>query len=207
MIQISIVEDSKATREAFLKILRKVPEIVCLATYGSAEEAEREMPKCLPDVVLMDIDLPGRNGISCVAKLKLAHPQVEFLMLTVYDDSDLIFEALRCGATGYLLKHTPAAELIEAIKEIHRGGSPMTMEIARRVASHFRHVGKPATGLENLTKREHELLALLAQGLAYKQIADRLEISHRTVQSHLYTVYKKLHVQSRTEATNKYYMR
>jgi len=204
MIRVSIVEDDRATREGFVKLLRHSPEIVCLGSYASAEEAEREIPSLLPDVVLMDINLSGRTGIEAVGKLKRAHPELQFVMLTTYDDSEMIFNSLRAGASGYLLKRAPTAELLEAIEEVHRGGSPMSMQIARKVVMHFHRIEQPVAEVDSLTKREQEILALLAKGLPYKQIADQLGISRSTVHGHLHAIYGKLHVQSRTEAVVKY---
>ena len=204
MIRISIVEDSRGTREGLIQLLRHAPEIVCLAAYENAEQAEKAIPNLVPDLVVMDINLPGRSGIECVARLKKQIPQLEFLMLTTHDDSDKVFESLRAGASGYLLKGATPAELIQAIEQVSRGGSPMSMEIARKVVSHFHDVAKPANGIEDLTAREYEILSLLAKGLPYKQIADRLDISPRTVQNHLNAIYRKLHVQSRAEAAIKF---
>jgi len=204
VIRVSFVEDNRTTREGFIKILRRAPGIVCLAGYGSAEQAEEAIPQLLPDVVVMDVNLPGRSGIECVARLKKLYPQLEFLMLTTYDDSDSIFESLRAGASGYLLKSASPAELLQAIEQVNSGGSPMSMEIARKVVAHFQVLSKPARGIENLTRREREILELLSKGQPYKQMADRLAISPRTVQNHLNAIYKKLHVQSRAEATMKF---
>lgn len=204
MIRVSIVEDDPKTREGFVKILRHAPEIVCLGTYASVEEAEREIPKIMPDVVLMDINLGSGSGIDCVAALKRLHPKLQFLMLTTYDDSEMIFNSLRAGASGYLLKRSAATELLAAIVEVHDGGSPMSMQIARKVVSHFHQIRKPASDVELLTEREQGILALLAKGLPYKQIADQLCISPSTVHGHLHKIYGKLHVQSRTEAVVKF---
>ena len=204
MIRVSIVEDDPMTREGFVKILRHAPEIVCLGTYASVEEAEREIPKIMPDVVLMDINLGSGSGIDCVAVLKRLHPKLQFLMLTTYDDSEMIFNSLRAGASGYLLKRSAATELLTAIVEVHNGGSPMSMQIARKVVSHFHQIRKPASDVELLTEREQGILALLAKGLPYKQIADQLGISPSTVHGHLHKIYGKLHVQSRTEAVVKF---
>lgn len=204
MIRVSIVEDDRATREGFVKLLRLSPNIVCFGTYESAEKAEAEISKHLPDLVMMDINLPGRSGIECVTRLKRAHPELEFLMITNYDDTELIFDALRAGASGYLLKRAVPDELLKAIEEVHNGGSPMSMQIARKVVSHFHQIRKPTSEVDQLTKREHEILTLLAKGLAYKQIAEKLGISFGTVQTHLHTIYGKLHVQSRTEAVVKF---
>jgi DNA-binding NarL/FixJ family response regulator len=205
MIRISLVEDHEATRDVLLKLLRHSPDLVCLGAYGSAEEAEREIPKNPPDLVLMDINLPGRTGIECVASLKAKRPQIDFLMLTTYDSNQQIFEALRAGASGYLLKRAAPDELLAAIKEVRAGGSPMSMQIARKVVSHFHQIQQPNNEVEKLTKREQEILGLLAKGLAYKQIADQLFISPGTVHRHLHAIYGKLHVQSRTEAVVKYF--
>jgi DNA-binding NarL/FixJ family response regulator len=204
MIRVCIVEDDPKTREGFVKILRHAPEIVCLGNYASVEEAEREIPKIMPDVVLMDINLGSGSGIDCVIGLKRLHPKLQFLMLTTYDDSEMIFNSLRAGASGYLLKRTAATELLAAIMEVHEGGSPMSMQIARKVVSHFHQIRKPASDVELLTDREQGILALLAKGLPYKQIADQLCISPSTVHGHLHKIYGKLHVQSRTEAVVKF---
>jgi DNA-binding NarL/FixJ family response regulator len=204
MIRVSIVEDDPKTREGFVKILRHAPEIVCLGTYASVKEAEREIPKIMPDVVLMDINLGSGSGIDCVSALKRLHPKLQFLMLTTYDDSEMIFNSLRAGASGYLLKRFAATELLAAIMEVHEGGSPMSMQIARKVVSHFHQIRKPASDVDLLTEREQGILALLAKGLPYKQIADQLGISPSTVHGHLHKIYGKLHVQSRTEAVVKF---
>jgi DNA-binding NarL/FixJ family response regulator len=152
----------------------------------------------------MDINLPRMNGIECVAKLKERLPKIQVLMLTTYDESDLIFDSLRRGASGYLLKNMSTAELVQAIEQVHAGGAPMSMQIARKVVSHFQQIKVPRTEMEKLTKREHEILAALAKGFLYKEIADQLGISLSTVRAHLHTVYEKLHVQSRTEAVVKF---
>jgi len=204
MIRVALVEDDAQTRESLIKLLRHAPDIVCLGAFESAEEAERKIPQVETDVVVMDINLPRASGIECVAKLKSAHPQLQFVMLTTYDDSEMIFKALRAGAAGYLLKRSASTELIAAIGEVHRGGSPMSMQIARKVVSHFHQVREPSRDVDQLTNREQEILALLAKGLPYKQIADQLCISPSTVHGHLHTIYGKLHVRSRTEAVVKF---
>jgi DNA-binding NarL/FixJ family response regulator len=203
MIRVAIVEDDHGTREGLVKLLRHAPELVCLGAYADVDEAEREIPRQQPDVVLMDINLRGRSGIDCVARLKQAHPQLQFLMLTTYDDSELIFKSLRAGASGYLLKRSAPEELLAAIEEGHRGGSPMSMQIARKVVAHFHEISQPASDVEQLTPREQEILALLTKGLPCKQIATKLGISVGTVRGHLHTIYGKLHVQSRAEALAK----
>jgi DNA-binding NarL/FixJ family response regulator len=204
VIRICLVEDDIATREGLVRLLQHAPEIVCLGAFSSAEEAEQRIPALVPDVVLMDINLPGRSGIDCVMKLKRDCRKIEFVMLTTYDSSQLIFEALKAGASGYLLKRSAPDELLSAIMEVRDGGSPMSMQIARKVVAYFRQIPKTSGELEALTEREGEILALLAKGLAYKQIADRLAISPSTVHGHLNAVYKKLHVQSGTEAVLKF---
>jgi DNA-binding NarL/FixJ family response regulator len=203
MIRVSLVEDHRATRDAFVKLLRHAADIVCVGAYGNAAEAEKEIPGHKPDVVLMDINLPDGSGIDLVTRLKPLHPEMEFVMLTTYDDTDLIFNALRAGASGYLLKRAGAAQLIAAIHDVRSGGSPMTTQIARRVITHFHRIPEPENEVETLSKREREILDLLAEGLPYKLIADRLEISPNTVRNHLRRIYGKLHVQSRTEAVVK----
>jgi len=155
-------------------------------------------------VVLMDINLPKMNGIECVAQLKRHLPQMQVLMLTTYEEGDLIFDSLRKGASGYLLKNLPPAELIQAIEQVNAGGAPMSMQVARKVVNHFQRIKQPKSDVEQLTKREHEILALLAKGFLYKEIADQLGISLSTVRAHLHAVYEKLHVQSRTEAVVKF---
>jgi len=203
-ISVSIVEDSRGTRESLSELLKRSPGLRCLGAYANGEQALREMPQLIPDVVLMDINLPGMSGIECVARLKEKAPQTQVLMLTTYEEGDLIFESLRAGASGYLLKNMPPSELVHAVEQVHAGGSPMSMHIARKVVSHFQRIKQPSSEMEKLTKREQEILALLAKGFLYKEIADQLGISLSTVRAHLHTVYEKLHVQSRTEAVVKY---
>lgn len=203
-IKVSIVEDNRGTRESLQEILDRVPTLRCVGVHPNGEEALREIPKEQPDVVLMDINLPGMNGIECVARLKEQLPKTQVLMLTTYEESDLIFDSLRKGASGYLLKNMPPSELIQAIEQVQAGGSPMSMQIARKVVNHFQKIRTPQSDMERLTKREQEILALLAKGFLYKEIADQLTISLSTVRAHLHTVYEKLHVQSRTEAVVKF---
>jgi DNA-binding NarL/FixJ family response regulator len=199
-IRVSIVEDNRGTRESLTELLGRAPALNFVGAHPSGEEAVRHIPVEAPDVVLMDINLPKMNGIECVALLKQQLPKLQVLMLTTYEESDLIFDSLRKGASGYLLKNLPPAELIQAIEQVHAGGAPMSMQIARKVVNHFQKIKKPQSDMEQLTKREHEILALLAKGYLYKEIADQLGITLSTVRAHLHTVYEKLHVQSRTEA-------
>ena len=203
-IRVSIVEDKRGTRESLTELLNRSHVLQCVGAHSTGEEALRKIPAEAPDVVLMDINLPGMNGIECVAQLKGKMPKTQVLMLTTYVESDLIFDSLRRGASGYLLKNMTPMELVQAIEQVHAGGAPMSMQIARKVVNHFQQIKKPQSDMEQLTKREQEILALLAKGFLYKEIADQLGISLSTVRAHLHTVYEKLHVQSRTEAVVKY---
>ena len=203
-IRVSIVEDDRGTRESLTELLGRAPALRFVSAHPSGEDALQQMPAAAPDVVLMDINLPKMNGIECVARLKEQLPRTQVLMLTTYEESDLIFDSLRRGASGYLLKNMAPAELVQAIEQVHAGGAPMSMQIARKVVNHFQQIKKPQSDMEQLTKREHEILALLAKGFLYKEIADQLGISLSTVRAHLHTVYEKLHVQSRTEAVVKF---
>jgi DNA-binding NarL/FixJ family response regulator len=199
-IKVSIVEDDAGTRDNLLKVLQSAPPLACLDAYPTGEAALRGIPGGVPDVVLMDIRLPGMSGIECVAKLKESFPKLNILMLTTYEESDLIFESLRAGATGYLLKNMPPAELINAVVQAHTGGSPLSMRIARKIVGHFQQLKKAQPETEALTKREQEILSLLAKGLLYKEISDHLQISLNTVRVHIQNVYEKLHVHSRSQA-------
>lgn len=191
-------------REGFAMLLNQAPGMTCLGAYETAEEALREIPSKTPDVLLMDINLPGMSGIAGVARLKAVLPDLQILMLTRFEQSDSIFDALRAGASGYLLKNTPPAELIQAIEHVQAGGVPMSMQIARKVISYFQQIPRPATEVEKLTAREQQVLALLAKGYLYKEISDHLGISINTLRNHLRAIYDKLHVHSRTEATVKF---
>jgi len=203
-VTVSIVEDKPGTRESLVRLFSRTPDIVCLRAYETGEEAVRGIPAERPQVAVVDINLPGMSGIACVVQLKRLHPALQVLMLTTYEESDLIFESLRAGANGYLLKNMPAEELVEAVKQVHAGGAPMSMQIARKVVAHF-HQSKPALGdMGQLSKRENEILRVLAKGCLYKEIADQLGISMSTVRTHIHSVYEKLHVQSRTEAVVKF---
>jgi DNA-binding NarL/FixJ family response regulator len=203
-IKICIVEDNADMREGVAQLLNQAPGLRCLSTYASAEAAVRDLPSQKPDVALVDINLPGMNGIECVAKLKAQLPQLQVLMLTRYEQSDVIFDSIRAGASGYLLKHIPAEELIHAVEQVHSGGAPMTMQIARKVINHFQQLPKTGSEVGKLTNREQEVLTLLSKGYLYKEIASNLGISINTLRNHLRTIYDKLHVHSRTEATVKY---
>src|SRR5256886_9505066 len=202
-IKVSIVEDSRGTRESLTELLGRAPGLRCVGAHANGEAALEGIPKEVPDVVLMDINLPGMSGIECVARLKKGLPKLQVLMLTTYEESDLIFDSLRNGASGYLLKNMPPAELIQAVEQVHTGGAPMSMQIARKVVNHFQQIKRPSSDVEKLTKREHEILALLAKGYLYKEIAALLGISLSTVRAHLHTVDEELHVQSLTKAVVK----
>lgn len=202
-IAISIVEDQRALRESLAEWLGNAPGIRCVGAYATAEEALREIPIKAPDVVLMDINLPGMNGIQCVSRLKERSPKTLVLMLTTYEEGDMIFDSLRAGANGYLLKNMPREELVSSVEQVHAGGAPMSLQIARKVINHFHRSPKSSSELEQLTNRELDILKLLAKGYMYKEIADSLSISMSTVRTHVSAVYEKLHVQSRTEAAMK----
>ena len=206
-ITVSIVEDNLGTRTNLVKLLGGETRLRLLNAYATAEEGLRDIPVNPPDVALVDIKLPGMSGVECVTKLKAQLPALRVLILTTYQESDLIFNCLRAGANGYLLKDMPAAELIQAIEEVHSGGAPMSMQIARKVVAYFHEIKAPADDMGKLTQREQEILALLAQGYLYKEIADKLGISLNTMKSHQREIYEKLHVQSRTEATLKFLQR
>jgi len=207
MITVSIVEDHAGTRRSLENLLAGAPEFRFLAAYTTAEEALRGMRSLPPDVALVDINLPGMSGIDCVRQLKQEFPALRVLMLTTYEESELIFNSLRVGASGYLLKKLAPAELLQAIEQVHAGGAPMSMQVARKVVEHFHGLGQNAPEVEKLTPREHETLALLAKGFLYKEIGDQLGVSVNTVKRHLHAIYEKLHVQSRTEATAKFLKR
>ena len=204
LITIAIVEDVRGTRENLLELLKRRSGLKCVGAFASGEEAVKALPALAPNVVLMDINLPGMNGVQCTAKLKALLPKTQILMLTSYENSDLIFESLRSGASGYLMKNTEPDEIIQAVEQVHAGGSPMSMQIARKVVSHFQEIKKPSSEFEQLTPREKEILSLLAKGFLYKEIADQLKISLHTVRGHVHLVYEKLHVQSRSEAIIKF---
>lgn len=205
VVRVAIVEDHHELRESWRAIIGSAPDLRCVADFATAEAALREIPVVRPDVVLMDINLPGMSGIECTRLLRDKLPQLQVLILTVYEDSERIFEALEAGASGYLLKRTSAEQLLLAILEVRNGGSPMTSEVARKVVQSFRKPARSkAAEAAKLTPREEEILKLLAQGYVTKEVADKLGISYHTSQTHLKNIYYKLHVRSRTEAVLKY---
>ena len=206
-ITVAIVEDIEDIRESWRILINGSEGFECVHVYADAEEALDKMPENEIDVVIMDINLPGMDGISCMKALKLVMPNTQFMMCTVYQDDDNIFNALQSGASGYILKRTPPARILEAILDLHEGGSPMSSEIARRVVYSMQNKGKTAVAVDLLTGREMEILDFLAKGYLYKEIAAELFISNHTVKKHIYNIYGKLHVQTRIEALNKAYQR
>jgi len=203
-IKVAIVDDDEAIRASLVTLIRRAPALRLAGDYPDAETALKEIPARPPDVVLMDINLPGIKGVECVRQLKTMLPKVQFLMLTVYEDSDSLFNSLKAGASGYLLKRTASERLIEAIQDVHAGGSPMSPQLARRVVQFFAKPAEDKLPLSRLAPGEKEFLDQLSKGYAYKEIADRMNISIDTVRSYVRTVYEKLHVHSRTEAVVKY---
>ena len=203
-IKVAIVDDDEGIRSSLSALIKRAKDLKLTGEYANGERALAEIPKNLPDVVLMDINLPGMKGYDCVRQLKTAHPAVQFLMLTVYEDSDSLFNSLRAGASGSLLKRTASARLLDAIKDVFEGGAPMSPQLARRVVQFFSQPATDNTSIAKLTPAEREFLDQLSKGYAYKEIADRMDISIDTVRSYVRTVYEKLHVHSRTEAVVKY---
>lgn len=204
IISVSIVEDNRGTRKNLVSLIDSEPGLRCVGSYATGEEALKCIPNENPDVALIDINLPGMSGIECVSKLRSEMGALQILMLTTYEESDLIFNSLRAGANGYLLKNMSAAEIVDAIQEVRGGGSPMSMQIARKVVDHFHAIRNPNSDMEKLSPKEQEVLALLARGFLYKQIADQIGISLNTVKTHVRVIYEKLHVQTRTEAVVKF---
>lgn len=207
IISVAIVEDTEEIRNALRVLINGSEGFSCEHVFSNAEDALVSLPELHPNVVLMDINLPGKNGIDCTRELAGIMPSTQFMMCTVYDDDDNIFEALRAGATGYLLKRTSPAQILEAIQDVVAGGSPMSSEIARRVVASLQKKGKPSAVSEILTARETEILDFLAKGFLYKEIAAELFISKETVKKHIHNIYEKLQVQTRTEALNKIFRR
>lgn len=206
-IRVALVEDDPQVRDGLRLLIDHCPSCVCAAAFGSAEEALARLAALEVDVVLMDIQLPGRSGIECLGELKRRHPRLRIMMLTVFEDHDLIFQSLAAGASGYLLKQTPPDKLLEAITELHRGGAPMSTQIARRVVEFFQQAAPSNDAAAQLSPREKEILALLAKGYLYKEIAGQLGLSVETVRTHIHNIYEKLQVRTRTEAVMKVYGR
>lgn len=203
-IKVALVEDNDDIRNSLQLLINSAAEFECKRVFSNAEEAINVIPELAVNVVLMDIDLPGMNGIECIRQLKQIRPELQFMMVTVYEDDDKIFDALSVGASGYLLKKTVPEKILTAIKELKEGGSPMSAQIARRLVNQFQN---PSINNETevLSKREMEIIEQLAKGFLYKEIASKLSISVGTVKQHLHRIYEKLHVQNKTEALNKFY--
>ncbi|MBN2505240.1 MAG: response regulator transcription factor [Verrucomicrobia bacterium] len=203
-ISVAIVEDDPATREIFAGWIGELAKCRCVAQCGDAAEALATLPDLRPDVVLMDINLPDRTGIECVRQLKPKLPNTQFVMVTVYGDTEHIFDALAAGASGYLLKRVDPPRLKAALEEVHRGGSPMSSSIARKVVQFFQSTAPTPPGVEVLSAREQEILRLLAEGYVNKEIAERLAISVPTVATYIRRIYEKLQVHSRAAAIGKF---
>lgn len=204
-ISVSIVEDDLKVRESLARLIDSTNGYRCVSQHASGEDALREIPKINPQVTLMDINLTGINGVECVRRLKPLLPRTQIIMLTVYQNTEHIFNALAAGATGYMLKQTKPAELLAAIKDVYEGGSPMNSHIARKIVQSFQ---KPApvrvSEDQNLSPREAQVLDLLAKGFLYKEIAEAMGLTYATVHTHIRHIYEKLHVRSRTEAVAKH---
>ena len=203
MIKVAIIEDHQITREAFAQIINLSPDCLCIGAFKTAEEGLRDLPQYQPEVVLMDIQMPGMSGVECTEKLKELLPAVQIIMVTVYEDSDTIFRALRAGACGYVLKRATSEHLLDAIREVQRGGVPMSVELARKVIGYFQSQTMTTKETENLSTRERDVLDLVANGFSNKDIGEKLGISLSAVLWHLKHIYQKLHVHSRTQAVLK----
>jgi DNA-binding NarL/FixJ family response regulator len=205
--KVAVVEDNQALREQLVQILSSAEDIRCVGAFASAEEALKQIPIRNPDVVLMDIKLPGISGIECVTQLKAIRPELQIIMVTVYEDSESLFRALKAGANGYLVKSGPPKQLLEAVRDVYGGGSPMSSHIARKVVRHFQIVGPSSAEAENLSPREQQVLALLASGFLYKEIGDKLQIGVETVRTYVKSICQKMHVRNRLEAVAKHHVR
>lgn len=202
-ITLVIVEDLDEVRESLRQFIELDDSFVIKDVCKTAEEALCHLPVIKPDIVIMDINLPGINGIECIQKIKASVPATQFMMFTVYENDEKVFDALKAGASGYLLKTAGMQQITDALKDLHGGGSPMSSNIARKLVTIFRQQNRKEEEMEALSKRENEILQLLAKGLLYKEIGEALSISTGTVRQHIHNIYYKLHVQNRTEAINK----
>ncbi len=202
-ITIAIVEDLDEVRDGLKNFIALSTDFTVLGTFKTGEDALAELPRLRPDIIIMDINLPGMNGIECIRQVKDKSPGSQFMMFTVYENDEKVFEALKAGASGYLLKNTGLLQIVESLKELHEGGSPMSANIARKLVNLFREPARDTVPVEILSNRENEILQLLSKGLLYKEIADQLQITTGTVRQHIHKIYDKLHVQNRTEAINK----
>ena len=201
-IRISLVEDDARLRQALATLLEGTPGYACLSAHATAEDALKNIPTLKPDLALVDLNLPGMKGVELIARLKASLPELRLVVLTNFDEHDLIFDSLRAGADGYLLKRTPPAEILDAIEIVHRGGSMMTPSVARKLVSHFRRQPQPLKPDEQLTKRETEVLHLAKQGWNYKRIATELNLTYDSVRTHFRNIYQKLHVHSLRNLTH-----
>lgn len=202
-ISIAIVEDLDVVRNGLKDFISLSTDFLVVGSFKTGEEAVQQLPVIRPDIVIMDINLPGINGIECIRQVKDKSPSTQFMMFTVYENDEKVFEALKAGASGYLLKNTGLLQIAESVQELHEGGSPMSANIARKMVNLFRDTDKKTPFLDLLSNREKEILQLLAKGLLYKEIAEQLNITTGTVRIHIHKIYEKLHVQNRTEAINK----
>jgi DNA-binding NarL/FixJ family response regulator len=205
MISVIVAEDLPEIRNSLIQLLQQQDDMLLLGAFTNAEEAAPEIVKIQPDIVIMDINMPGMTGIDCIRKIKNDCAGTQFMIFTIYENDEKIFDALAAGASGYLLKKTPSEKIIEAIKELYNGGSPMSSQIARKVISHFKETKKQEH--DDLTNKENEVLLLLSKGFLYKEIAAQLSITIGTVTQHIHRIYEKLHVANRTEAINKVFGR
>lgn len=204
-IRVAIVEDNAQVRDALSQILSNWPGFSCVCACTSAEEAVKRIPKLSPDVVLMDINLPGRSGVQCVRELKSTVPDIQIIMLTIESKRERVFESLEAGASGYLVKNVAPAKLLAAIEEIYAGGAPMSSDIARMLVQSFHSPSTTQHSESNLSNRENEVLKLVASGLRSREVGEKLGISLNTVNAHLRSIYEKLHVRSRVEAVSRYF--
>ncbi len=202
-IQIAMLEDNDGIRNTLVSLFNKHENLHCVADFDNPNEAVRALPPLKPDVVLVDIHMPGGSGIEAIRQLKPILPETQFIVFSVFEDNDNIFDALTAGATGYLVKSTPLDKIIEAIHEVYQGGSPMSSRIARKIVANFQTKKSEAKQLEILTAREQEILNYLSKGFRYKEIASSMFISIETVRTHIRNIYEKLQVSSRTDALNK----
>ena len=202
-IKVCIVEDLKEVREGISAVLAMDGRFEVLSGYANAEIASEELPAWQPDIVIMDINLPGMSGIECMKKVRAACKNTQFMMFTVYEDEDKVFDALAAGASGYLLKKTSLTRIVESLIELYEGGSPMSSQIARKIIQVYQKENEEVVGEKLLTQKEYTILELLAQGQLYKEISVTLNISVNTVKQHIHNIYQKLHVKNRTEAINK----
>jgi two-component system, NarL family, response regulator DevR len=202
--RIMIVDDHEVVRMGMRAAFETEPDLTVVGEASNGAEALAKMPVLAPQLILMDVRMEKMNGIEACREIKSRYPDVHILMITSYSDDDAVISSILAGASGYLLKNTPRVELLQAVEQVHAGGAPMTMQIARKVMDHFRKIQQPAAEVEKLTPREQEVLALLAKGYLYKQIGDELGISINTLRNRLRAIYEKLHVHSRTEATVKF---